>query len=102
MQCISTQKAILYLKIAYSEKPRLGRRILGKLMQSLGKRYSKPFNIQPLGEIYTVDDAPFPKMPELFDENGDELELNDQQKALIDNINESKQKMTHSMLLRVS
>lgn len=77
------------------DKPRVGRRILGKIMVSLGKRYSKPLGVQPLGEIFTANDAPFPKLPDLYDENGEEIELTESQKTVINNVNEAKAKMTH-------
>ena len=36
---------------------------MAKLLTSLGKKHSKQFGVVPLGEIFKVDDAPFPKIP---------------------------------------
>lgn len=80
---------------------------MAKVLTSLGKKHSKQFGVAPLGEIFKVDDAPFPKIPlpeKEFDEEGEEIEveLSDSAKALKLKIDEAKSQFTPQMIQKIS
>lgn len=77
MQALPIQKMIIYVKVAFAATPKVGKKILAKLLSSLGKKHTKHFDCAPLGDIFKVDDAHFPKVPQSTGEDGEPLELSE-------------------------